>query len=349
MIEVLSAGFLTTIQDRGRFGYQSQGITTAGAMDELSLAVANALVGNPLDEACIEFMLVGPTIRFKKETIIAITGGEFDVKLNGKDIPMWEAIYVRPKDVLQIGGTKVGMWGYIAIAGGLDVPVVMGSKSTDLKAEIGGYKGRALKKGDKIPLLPFNLDKNMVGRKLDKEDIPPLGVKNKIRVIWGSEDDHFTEESKKLFITEKWTITDKSNRIGYRLEGKPLKHNEKGAEIISDGIALGSIQVPGNGLPIVLLKDRQAVGGYSKIATVISADIPFFVQLKPGSYVQFEPIDIDKAIDERKKMLDFIKNPPIKMPEQTSKSFVLDNKTLKRYRYKIKVNQKIFYVDVEEE
>ncbi|MCD6362849.1 MAG: biotin-dependent carboxyltransferase [Synergistetes bacterium] len=334
MIEIISPGLLTTVQDLGRFGFQAQGISTAGAMDEFALRVANALVGNPQGEACLEITLSGPSISFEDDAIIAITGGDLGPCVNGNSIPMWESVYVRKGSVLSFSGIKWGARAYIAFQGGILVERVMGSKSTDLKARIGGIGGRALKKGDKIGVgLP--LDRSVLGRRFPRELLPPYSNSPVLRVVLGPEDDHFTQEAIDSFFSQIWVVGDRADRMGYRLEGEPLKHSEKGAEIISDGIALGSVQVPKDGKPIVLLKDRQAVGGYSKIATVISVDIPLIAQLKTGDKLSFKEISLKEAVkelEERERLL-------------SSMSW---GGALRRASYRIRIGGEEVIVEVEE-
>ncbi len=334
LIEILSPGLLTTIQDLGRFGFQAQGISTAGAMDDFALRVANALVGNPQGEACLEITLLGPSIAFDDDAIIAITGGDLGPCIDGNSIPLWESLYVKKGSVLSFSGIRQGARAYIAFQGGILVEKVMGSKSTDLKARIGGIEGRALKKGDRIGVgLP--LDRSVLGRRFPRELLPPYSDFPTLRVILGPEDDHFTSEAIESFFSQVWVVGDRADRMGYRLEGEPLKHNEKGAEIISDGIALGSVQVPKDGKPIVLLKDRQAVGGYSKIATVISVDIPLIAQLKTGDRLSFKEISLKEAVNEfreRERLLSTI-------------SWL---ERVKKASYKVSIGGEEVFVEIEE-
>lgn len=332
-VEVIKAGMLTTIQDLGRFGYQAQGINTAGAMDEFALRAANILVGNPQNEACLEVTLMGPTLVFNDDVIMAITGGDLGPTLDNYPIPTWESLYVRKGSVLSFSGRRWGARAYIAFQGGIFVEKVMGSKSTDVRAQIGGLGGRALRDGDKF-FVGLPLDKSVVGRRFPRELLPPYSDHPTLRVIMGPEDDHFIPQARESFLSQEWLITDASDRMGYRLDGEPLKHSEKGAEIISDGIALGSVQVPKDGKPIVLLKDRQAVGGYPKIATVISTDIPLLAQAIPGNKVRFKEISLEEAIEE---LLDFEK-----------RLFYVNFEGRTKVSYRIKVNGEEFIVEVEE-
>jgi len=290
-------------------------------------------VGNPQNEACLEVTLIGPTLAFNDDVIVAITGGDLGPTLDGFPIPMWESIYIKKGSVLSFRGRRWGARSYIAFQGGIFVEKVMGSKSTDIRAQIGGLEGRALRDGDRL-FVGLPLDRSVLGRRFPSELLPPYSDSPVLRVIMGPEDDHFKPESIESFLSQEWLITEASDRMGYRLEGEPLRHNEKGAEIISDGIALGSIQVPKDGKPIVLLKDRQAVGGYAKIATVISVDIPLIAQTLPGNKVRFERISLEEAI---KELVSFER-----------KLYYVSFDERRKSSYRIKINGKDFLVEVEE-
>lgn len=292
-IRVLKAGMLTTVQDLGRTGYQSQGFSVAGVMDVRSFKIANLLLDNPENEAVLEFTLIGPTLQFTSETIIAITGGDFTPTLNGEPIPMYEAVYVNRGDILKFGSARTGSRGYIAFSSYLDVPVVMGSRCTNLKSGIGGFKGRKLKDEDYINFrikrryLPYFLS-----RKLKPEDFS--AEQETLRVVLGPQDERFTKAGIETFLSEEYTVTSDFDRMGCRLEGAFIAAKEMG-DMISDGIAYGSIQVPSHGKPIILLSDRQTTGGYPKIATVASVDIPKLVQRKTDHKLRFQAISVQEA------------------------------------------------------
>ncbi len=290
-IEVVSPGMLVTVQDRGRYGYQELGICTAGAMDEISFRVANRLVGNNDNAAALEVTFGGAVLRFLKDTMIAITGGNLSPLLNGNPADMYKVLKVKMGDVLSFGGCRKGFRSYVAIAGGIDVPVVMGSRATDLKAKIGGYKGRKLQRSDVLYTFDVDMDLSREGLSVDSS-LFSFGDEGIFRVVEGPDDEHFTKKAKDVFYSSEFIVTDKIDRMGYRLQGPYIEHSERGAGIISDGISLGTIQVPGEGYPIVLLKDRQAVGGYTKIATLLTVDAYRFSQLKPGDRVRFERVDV---------------------------------------------------------
>ena len=292
-IRVLKAGMLTTVQDLGRNGYQSQGFSVAGVMDVRSFKIANLLLDNPENEAVLEFTLIGPTLQFTSDTIIAITGGDFQPTVNGEPAPMYTALYMKRGDILKFGSARTGSRGYIAFSSYLDIPVVMGSRCTNLKSKIGGYKGRKLKDEDYIGFrikrryLPYFLSRKLDLDEFDEEEVT-------LRVVMGPQDDMFTKQGIHTLLSETYTVTSDFDRMGCRLEG-PFIASKNGADIISDGIAFGSIQVPAHGKPIVLLADRQTTGGYAKIATVASVDIPKLVQRKTDHKIRFQAITVEEA------------------------------------------------------
>lgn len=290
---VLKGGLLTTVQDGGRTGYQSQGFSVGGAMDLRAFRTANLLLDNPENAAALEITLLGPELEFTSPTYIAVTGGDFSPTLNGNPVPMYAALRIRKGDVLKFGGARTGTRGYIAFSGGLDVPVVMGSRSTSLTGRIGGFQGRKLQAGDELNertprrFLPF-----LRSRRLSPPDsAADDGV---LRVIPGPQDDLFTREGMETFLSAEYTVTGESDRMGCRLDGPAV--TAKGAtDILSDGTAFGAVQVPSSGKPIVLLADRQTAGGYAKIATVISVDIPRLVQKRMDDKIRFSAVTVQEA------------------------------------------------------
>ena len=291
-IRILKPGLLTTIQDLGRPGYQSQGFGISGAMDTRSFKIANLLLDNPENEAMLEFTLIAPTIEFTSETIIAITGGDYQPMVNKIPIKMYTAVYMNKGDVLDFAGCRTGCRGYIAFSSCLNIPVVMGSRSTNIKCAIGGFKGRKLLEDDLIIFrqkrryLPYFLSRTLNLNEYDTD-------RATLRVVMGPQDKRFTSEGIETFLTGEYTLTSEFDRMGCRLDGPFIASKEK-TDIISDGIAFGSIQVP-NGKPIILLADRQTTGGYAKIATVASVDIPKLVQLKPDNKIRFTAITVYEA------------------------------------------------------
>ena len=292
-IRVLKPGMLTTVQDLGRTGYQSQGFSVAGVMDVRSFKIANLLLDNPENEAVLEFTLIGPTLEFTSATIIAITGGDFQPMINGEPAPMYTAIYMNKGDILKFGSARTGSRGYIAFSSYLDIPVVMGSRCTNMKSSIGGFKGRKLQADDYIRFrikrryLPFFLSRKLPGDHFEEDSTT-------LRVVMGPQDDLFSKQGIETFLNEEYTVTNDFDRMGCRLEG-PFIAPKEASDIISDGIAFGSIQVPAHGKPIILLADRQTTGGYAKIATVASVDIPKLVQRKTDHKIRFEAISVEEA------------------------------------------------------
>ena len=291
MITVLKKGMLTTVQDLGRAGFQRYGMPSSGAMDEYSLRLANILTGNPQEEAVLEFTFAGPTLRFETDVIFAVTGGRFDLRLNGEPVPMNTAVQACAGDELVTGMAEAGMRGYIAFAGGLDLPLVMGSRSTGLKAKIGGLDGRALQAGDTLALretcasLP-NMEKRTAPAALLRKFPETLTV----HFTLGPQDDLFSTEGKRTFQAGRYLLSQQSDRMGFRLEGPAVEKAEgTDGNIISDGICFGAIQVT-NGQPIVMMADRQTTGGYPKIGCVIRADLPDLAQRRPGDAIRFRAI-----------------------------------------------------------
>ena len=292
-IRILKAGMLTTVQDLGRNGYQSQGFSVAGVMDVRSFKIANLLLDNPENEAVLEFTLIGPTLEFTSATIIAITGGDFQPTINGESAPMYTAIYMNKGDILRFGSARTGSRGYIAFSSYLDIPVVMGSRCTNLKSKIGGFKGRKLQADDYIGFrikrryLPFFLSRKLEPENFDQDNAT-------LRVVMGPQDSKFSKQGIETFLTSEYTVTSEFDRMGCRLDGNYIAPKET-SDIISDGIAFGSIQVPAHGKPIILLADRQTTGGYAKIATIASVDIPKLVQRKTDHKIRFEAITVQEA------------------------------------------------------
>lgn len=287
LCEVMSGGLLTTIQDLGRHGFLQYGVPTAGAMDEFALRIANLLVGNPENTAALEITLSGPTLNFRSPTLASVTGGDLSPQLNGKPVPMWESFTVKPGDILSFSGRRSGCRAYLALAGGIQVPEVMGSRSTYMRGKMGGMEGRALAAGDLLNgQAPVAGSLVKGGRRLPAAFVPNYTDEVILRVIPGPQEDFFPPESLALFSCSIYTMTADSDRMGYRLAGPIIRH-KAGADIISDGLPLGAVQVPGHGNPIIMLADRQTTGGYAKIATVISADLPRLAQMLPGQRVRF--------------------------------------------------------------
>lgn len=303
MIEIISAGMLSTVQDLGRFKVMKNGFTQSGVMDAYSTKIANKLCKNDINAPVIEMTMLGITAKFKGEHIFAISGGIFDVSLNNKPVRTNKAYIAKDGDVLSIKGAKQGLRCYLAVAGGFDVPLFMGSASTNLKINVGGFNGRKLKAGDILKIGKAEKIKN-----IEKRELPENTYNNpvRVRVVLGPQDDMFSENDLMLFSKQQYTVTSDLDRMGIRLWGIALRGKEK-LEIISDAITFGSIQITNSGMPIILMADHQTTGGYAKIATVISADLPKLAQVKPNDKISFEIIDIDtaeKIAIKQKKFID---------------------------------------------
>jgi len=298
VLEVIQPGPLTTVQDLGRFGYQQYGVPTSGALDNYAFRIGNFLVGNEEGAASLEITLFGCQLRTLQDTKVAITGADLTATINGEPAPAWKSLLIKSGDVLSFPRLNSGCRAYLAIAGGIDVPEVMKSASTYIKASIGGLSGRPLRQGD--VLRDKAVTASSAAARIPSEYIPVYGNQITFRVVLGPQDDCFTEEGIGTFLNSEYTVTTQADRMGYRLEGPRIQHRE-GADIISDGIPLGAIQVPGDGLPIILLADRQTTGGYTKIATVISVDIPKVAQAKPADKIKFQQVTEEQAVALLKK------------------------------------------------
>ena len=310
-IEVVQPGLLTTVQDLGRWGYQGYGVPVCGALDPVSLRIANILVGNHESLAGLEMTGVGPTLRFSEDAVVAVTGAELGPRIDSKPMPSWESLRVPGGSMLSFDGPLDGLRGYLAIAGGVDVPPVMGSRSTDIKSGFGGLSGRALEPGDTLPVgpssLPDNWSPSTLPASISRQ--PTYGQTFEIRAVLGPQDGMFTKTGVAVLLTSEYTVSTESDRTGCRLEGPPVGH-VRGPDIVSDGNALGSIQVPGSGAPIVLLADRGTTGGYTKVATVISPDIGLLAQAMPGARIKFAAVSVEDAHDilrEQEEMIREIK------------------------------------------
>ncbi len=291
MIEILKPGFLSLVQDAGRKAYMDCGVPVSGAMDSDSYLLANWLVGNSLDAAVLEVTLIGPQILFTRETCIGITGAAMSATIDNKPVTMYETIKVSKGSVLKFGSVKTGCRTYISFEGGLNVSKELGSRSTYVYAKLGGVKGRALQKGDCIPLGKTTLRKF---RKVPLEYHQTVSSIIVLRVLPSIEHTHFEKESIAKFYSTEYTIGSQSNRMGYRLEGARLAINDH-KELVSSGIVQGTIQIPSNGQPIILLSDAQTTGGYPRIANVIAADLSLLAQQKPGDRVRFRKVSLEEA------------------------------------------------------
>ncbi|HXK10128.1 MAG TPA: 5-oxoprolinase subunit PxpB [Vicinamibacteria bacterium] len=293
VIEVLDAGLLTTVQDAGRLGHRRLGVSAAGPMDPLAHAAANRAVGNLEGTAALECTVAGPALRFLASLRFAVAGGDLGAWLERADMGSWPApegtsVLARPGNVLRFSGRRSGCRAYVALEGGIVVPEVLGSRSTDLQAGFGGLAGRALQAGDRIAVGVSRRASAPAGRPPARD---PAAVT--VRVVSGPQADHFDAETLARFLAEPWRVGAASDRVGCRLEGPLLRHAGP-AEILSDGMVPGSIQVPPDGMPIVMGADGPTTGGYPKIATVVAADLPRLAQLVPGDgQVSFEAVRVE--------------------------------------------------------
>ena len=310
MFEVIKPGLFTTVQDQGRWGYQGYGVGIAGAMDSFALAAANLLVGNPEETAGLEMTVQGPTLKFRCKTLFAATGADFAPRLDGVSISNWTTHLAFPGSVLSFGGRKSGVRAYLAVSGGIDVPSIMGSRSTYLLGHFGGMEGRPLKAQDILPIgTPPVLATHLAGKRFPENLRPPYKKNPRLRVILGPFQDFFSEKGMSTFLSTAYAITPNSDRMGYRLQGKAISRQET-KELITCGLANGTIQVPPNGQPIILLADRQTIGGYPIIATVIHADLPLLAQCAPGDQLSFTEVTPDEGREAFLNLFSSLRNFP---------------------------------------
>jgi KipI family sensor histidine kinase inhibitor len=292
-VEVLEPGLQTTVQDAGRAGWRRIGVGGAGAADARALVQANEALGNPRPAAALECLVAGPSLLFHAPAFFALAGADLGARLERADlgpwpVPLGAAVLARPGNVLRFGGRRAGCRAIVALQGGIDVPLVLGSRSTDLGSAFGGLAGRALAAGDRIALVPFA----SAGR--GRESKPrTIGSRPTLRIVLGPQAESLERESIELFLSATWRVGPSSDRVGCRLEGPILRHRGA-AEILSDGMVPGSIQVPPDGRPIVMLADAPTTGGYPKLGTVLSGDLPELAQLVPGEgELRFESVSVE--------------------------------------------------------
>ncbi|WP_164668042.1 biotin-dependent carboxyltransferase family protein [Virgibacillus doumboii] len=298
IFHVIKPGVLTTFQDLGRTGYQKYGVPVSGAMDTYALQIANILAGNPRNKVCLEVTLVGPQLEMTAPhpITVAITGAALEPKLNNKPIQMWKSFKMEPGDQLTFGKHQSGVRAYIAVAGGFGAPAFFHSQSTDVNS---GF-GRSLAGDDSIYGFPVQ-SKHGVGISIT----PTYEKSIEVAVIEGPHTDSFTKEGRYIFFNTTHIVDANSNRMGYRLKSKQVTH-EKNMDIWSDAVPFGGIQVPKNGMPIILMADRQTTGGYPRIGTVISSDLPKIAQLIPQGEIRFTPISVDEAQERARKIEKFL-------------------------------------------
>jgi biotin-dependent carboxylase-like uncharacterized protein len=309
-IRVKSPGLLTTVQDTGRFGEYALGMPPSGAMDVFSYQVGNYLVGNEEGAAGLEITYFGPELEFTEAAVIAVTGAEMPPKVNGEEAPTWEALEVGEGDVLSFDYLKNGARSYLAVAGGIDVPLFMHSRSTYTLIGLGGHEGRALQEGDELKVGESQNGSGQVGKRVDDDHIPAYSRETELRVIIGLASYRLTEESMEEFLNTTWTVTPDADRVGYRYRGGELKFVEREqpagagsdpANVVDFGYPIGSIQVPGGVEPIVLMNDAVTGGGYATIGTVISADRDKLAQTKTNDKTRFRSVDLEEALSARRE------------------------------------------------
>lgn len=303
-LKVINPGIHTTVQDLGRTGFQDVGVPVAGPLDRVSLRLANALVGNPLATPVLEMVLQGPVFEVQADAVrIALAGCNSEIDIIGdhaRTVPAGRSVRLTRGETFRIVQLGDAACAYLAVEGGFDVTPILGSAATYVRGRLGGLNGLALKRGDMVPLKQAEV---VVQPELALAQPFDLALDQPIRVVLGPQDDFFTEAAIATFLSGEYVVSAQSDRMGFRLEGPQIEH-AKGYNIVSDGIVTGSIQVPGSGMPIVLLADAQTTGGYPKIATVISADIPVLGRRRPGRKVRFEAVSVGEAERLRREQED---------------------------------------------
>jgi antagonist of KipI len=289
---VAAPGFFTTVQDLGRDGFGPMGVSASGAADAISLRIGNLLVGNPEGSAALEMTLIGGAFTFEQDAVIAATGADFGPSLDGVALPMWTSIEIREGQTVKFGPSRSGARAYLCVQGGIAVELFLGSASTHVLSGLGGFEGRALRKGDRLEVGAAN--SFFRKRSLSVKALESLGPRKVIRVTDGPQSDWFAESSWKTFCGNLFRVSEQSNRMGIRLEGPPISPDTS-REMITEGVSLGAIQVPPSGQPIILFVEQQTTGGYLKIANVISADLHSLGQLRPRDEIRFERIEMGEA------------------------------------------------------
>ena len=316
-LRIVRPGLLTTVQDRGRHGLQHIGVVPCGAMDPVALEIANGLVGNSPDEAALEITLLGPEIVCEDDTLVALCGAEMEAQAGGVPMPENRPVLLAKGTVLRLRRTTLGSRAYLAVAGGIALPPVLGSRSTYLPAKFGGLQGRQLRAGDSLPLIEdvssvslkryenLGNKKNMSALRTVGWSVPALTLPTRdpllIHAMEGRHHALFDATARRAFFEATWKMTPDSNRMGFRLAG-PVLAREEASEILSEPACLGTVQVPSNGMPIALMADHQTTGGYPKIAEIAAADVPRLAQLSPGGTVQFARCTLEQARELRRAL-----------------------------------------------
>lgn len=344
-IKIINGGLMTTVQDMGRTGYQASGMQVSGVMDQYSAAIANALVDNDKYAAVLETTFLGPELEAEADCLVAVAGGSPNILIDGQATDCYRSLVLRKGQKLKFTGMNHGMRSYIAIAGGWEVPPVLGSRSTNLKLKIGGLDGRKLAAGDVLPVgEPSGIAREIIAgtkpARITTMTQQPGDVTD-IRVVLGPQNNYFDDEIiKEVFGKSSYTIANESDRMGYRLEGEPIKRRDA-KDMITDGIVFGSIQIPPNGQPIVMMADHQTTGGYPKIATVISADLPILAQCTPGMKIRF---CITSVAEAQTIYTEYVKKLAVRLEE--IRHSAVKQSAIKNFN--LKINGQLFQVSVEE-
>jgi antagonist of KipI len=295
LFHVVKPGFFTSVQDLGRTGFLRYGVPVSGAMDEFSLQLANMLVGNGFNDACLEITVTGPELEALRNTQIAICGGDLSPLVNNEEVAMWQTNNVEKGDVVSFGKLRNGCRAYLSVKDGINVPLVLGSRSTYTRCQLGGVQGRQLKKDDILE--GFNSKTSQNPRlALPCDLIPDFRSEIHVNVVLGPHLDKFTRKGVETFLSNPYVVTLEADRMGYRTEGPMIELKAKG-DVISDAILPGAVQVPSDGKPIIIMKDAQTTGGYAKIAVVVTSDIHVLGQAKPNDKVHFHEISLARAHD----------------------------------------------------
>jgi antagonist of KipI len=309
MITILQSGAFTTIQDQGRWGYQAYGMPIAGAMDRYACQVANLLVGNPMNAAVIEMTGTGASFKFDEEQMVAVCGGDMQGLLNNIPVFNWSSFKIPRRGELRFSGAVSGYRTYLAVRGGFDVPMVLASRSTCTPAKVGGYEGRMLRQGDVLHI-GQDYDFAVQPGTLTELYIPQYTESIQLRVILGPQDDMFSQGALDTFFGKSYKVTEQSDRTGYRLKGPKIKHMGK-ADIISEAIWLGAIQIPADGMPFIMTADHQTTRGFAKLGSVIQVDLAKLAQAGPGDSIRFILSTEEEAIAalrQEKEMYGRIRN-----------------------------------------
>jgi len=313
-LEIKSPGLATTIQDRGRTGHYNVGIPQSGSMDQYSAELGNALVGNTAHEAVLECTYLGPGLTTDRDAVVAVTGAPVEVKVNGKSVPQWTRLQLSAGEELSFGVIQGGTRYYLAVQGGIDVPEVLGSRSTYSLGAIGGFQGRKLESGDSVPVGSPLADRSLPAVDTLPEDFRPAYAKEQsVRIVLGLYDHRLTEEGLANLLDEKWTLTPVADRMGLRYSGpgvtwrereQPFGAGSDPSNIVDAGYAVGSIQIPGGTQPIILHRDAVSGGGYAMVGTVISADMDLVGRAAPGTVTSFVAVSLDEALVARRELAD---------------------------------------------